>query len=143
MHNDWPKSRVFINSIKTSPHLRHHYAITYVTKSSEGNLCCGTITKETIFPRFPYFPWVILIKETKNISFVLPFSPCYRNTCGSLGEFEIAMDSLFEVPNSNSSFSQTSTHVSIDLFINGDFCMQTRLVCFLVSQCLFPTTKLT
>ena len=28
-------------------------------------------------------------------------------------------------------------------FINGDFCMKTRLVCFFVSQHLFPTTKLT
>ena len=28
-------------------------------------------------------------------------------------------------------------------FMNGDFCMETRLVCFLVSTYLFPTTKLT
>ena len=28
-------------------------------------------------------------------------------------------------------------------FINGDFCMETRLACFLVSEYLFPTTKLT
>ena len=34
-----------------------------------------------------------------------------------------------------------SEWVGIDFFKNGGFCTETRLVCFLVGQYLFPTTK--
>ena len=41
---------------------------------------------------------------------------------------------------------ESADYVSIivqTFFINGDFGTETRLVCFLVGQYLFPTTKLT
>ena len=90
--------------------------------------------------------WIQFLHVARQVAVVLGVTHVRWNWSQSIGKSR-----CFNFCNWNSiSRCQTSCNIGerilvsrIDLFINGDFCMETKLVCFLVSEYLFLTTKLT